>query len=59
MCRGQAGSYAATQPVAVAVAFPAEDACARADFGTSGHACVLKKKGKVWVWSGMSSSSPY
>lgn len=45
--KGQAGSYAATPPVTVAVAFPAEDACARADFGTSGHACLVKKKGKT------------
>ena len=45
--KGQGGSYAATAPVAFAVAFPAEPACARADFATSGHACTVKKKGKT------------
>ncbi len=45
--KGQAGSYMATAPVAIAVALPASSACARADFSTSGHACLAKKKGKT------------
>jgi len=45
--KGQTGSYAVLKPVAIAVTFPADGACARADFGTSGHRCVVKKKGKT------------
>jgi hypothetical protein len=49
--KGQTGSYMATVPVAIAVTVPADGACARADFGTTGHTCVAKKKGKTLVCS--------
>jgi hypothetical protein len=41
----------ATAPVAIAVTLPADGVCARADFGTSGHTCIVKKKGKTLVCS--------
>ena len=45
--KGRNGSYAATAPVAIAVTFPASSECGRADFGTAGHSCLVKSKGKT------------
>jgi len=45
--KGQLGSYVATPPAAIAIRLPATAGCARADFGTAGHSCVVKNKGKT------------
>lgn len=49
--KGQTGSYMATAPIAIAVKLPANGMCARADFGTAGHRCTVKKKGKTLACS--------
>jgi hypothetical protein len=49
--KGQSGSYVATAPVAIAVTLPSNGMCARADFGTSGQKCLVKKKGKTLACS--------